>query len=290
MWAFLLIAACHGGPVLVFDARSCLPTSHRSGNALPRPQYLCSALCPLALLPVSDSRTHLAVQLLLLSRSQPQVPPQVPPPSSRPLPPGADAALPAASSPVSMTTRVTSAPGLSITARTPGQLNADNAFLIAAEMFLVTKKKKKWEGGRVDGRGDVEEMEEDPSFLCGDNPRCPRAPQRPRLLSEISLPIPAAVAGILSSPATRCKCLGGHWCPKRRSRGVTPLLSQFAFNQQGSTRLSSGQTPPSPLTKGLSKTLGKSTPWLCQSDAVAGKESGQVCCWDVTPVPLQEAP
>lgn len=36
--------------------------------------------------------------------------------------------------------------------RTPNQLNANNAFLIAVEIFLVTKKKK-----GVDGRGDVED-------------------------------------------------------------------------------------------------------------------------------------
>lgn len=109
------------------------------------------------------------MQLLLLSRSQPQVLPQVPlhPPSPIPLPPGADVeALGAASSPVSMTTRVTSAPGLSITARTPQQLNADSAVLIAAEMFLVPKK---------EGEG----------WVCGWARRCRRWRKIPRSLLAV---------------------------------------------------------------------------------------------------------
>lgn len=60
-----------------------------------------------------------------------------------PLEPGADFALAAACSPVTMTTGMTSAPGLNITVRTPNQLNANNAFLIVPEIFLVPKKKKK---------------------------------------------------------------------------------------------------------------------------------------------------
>lgn len=80
-------------------------------------------------------------QLFLLTHFQPQVPPQVPPSIFHPS--GADVALHAACSPVSMTTGMTSAQGLNITVRTPNQLSVNNAFLIALKILLVLKNKNK---------------------------------------------------------------------------------------------------------------------------------------------------
>lgn len=124
-WAFLLIVGCHGGTILVLNVRSC-PPSHLTA------EWECGALATIPLFSALSSRSaarlwqphspgDAAAPALPFPAPRPSPGPA---PSSIPLPPGADVeALRAASPPVSMTTRVTSAPGLSITARTPGQLN-----------------------------------------------------------------------------------------------------------------------------------------------------------------------
>lgn len=101
-----------------------------------------SALCSFPSLPVALTWRQ---QLFLLAHFQPQVPPQVPPSIFHPL--GADVALHAACSPVSMTTGMTSARGLNITVRAPNQLSANNTFLIALQILLVLKIKLKKSGG-----------------------------------------------------------------------------------------------------------------------------------------------
>lgn len=164
-------------------------------------------------------------------------------------------------------------------------------------MFLVPKKEGEgWVCGWA-RRCRRWRKKEDPSFLagclCSDNPRCPQAPQRPRLLSEIPFPIPGAVAGIFSTTATCSKCWGGRWCPvhcgeeQRGDTPAAPILIQLSREAQSSPQ---AKLHPRLSQRGWARPWAWSTPCLCQSDAVTGKKCRRVCCWHVTSVPLQDAP
>lgn len=250
-WDFLLLVSSLGGTFLVvFEVRE-LPAFPSSTE-----ECECNAITSISLLNALYSfALSLTVtliwwwQLFLLTYFQSHVSPQVPPSLQPPIPllPGADVALQAAFSPVSMTTRMTSAWGLKITVRTPNQLNSNKTFLIAVEIFLVTKKRK-----GVDRWGDVEGGEKIlfPRWLPMQWQHCvfPRHHSSFICCQKSSFHIPEAVVCIVGAASTSYKCLAGHWCLVwsdlllRRTEGSHGYCLGSHSARQGSALLSSGQT------------------------------------------------
>lgn len=293
-WAFLLVVSSLGGPFLVmFEVRE-LPAFPSSTE-----ECECNAITSISLLNALYSFVlSLTVtliwrwQLFLLTYFQPHVSPQVPPSLQPPIPllPGADVALQAAFSPVSMTTRMTSAWGLKITVRTPNQLNANKTFLIAVEIFLVTKKKKVGGSVRRCRRWWKNSLSSLAAYAVMTTLRFPQAPQQFHLLSEI----------IFSHPWSSClhpRCRfdqlqmlgwplmsGLIWSTIEVDRGVTWLLPWFPFSEAGkhTAFLRPDLCPRLPLM-GWARLWAGCALCPCQCDATVGKKRGGRCAAGMSP-------
>lgn len=184
-----------------------------------------------------------------------------------------------------MATRMTSAWGPNIAVRTPNQLNPNNTFLIAIEIFLVMTKKE------VDGWGDVKGEKKCLFPLLAayavTTLHFPQAPQQTQLLSEI----------ILSYPWSCCLHPQCHY-DQLQMLGW-PLMSDLLLRweegwhsyclssdsiRQGSPQLFSGQTSALASHAAAEQGAGERGPVMLQW---VGRE---VCCKDVTLVRLQKVP
>lgn len=240
----------------------------------------------LLLLPVTYSLTHLAttdVSAHPFSASGFSSGPLLHPPI--PLQPGADVALQAACSPVSMTTRMTSAWGLNITVRTPNQLNPNNTFLIAIEIFLVTTRKG------VDGWGNVKRGRKfhfpPLAAYTVTTLHFPQAPQQTQLLSEIILSYPWSCCLHPQCHYDQLQMLGWpqmSYLLLRWKEGWHNYCLSSHSVKQGSTQLFSGQT--SALASHGAAEQGARERGL----ATLQWAGGEVCCKAVTFVPLQKVP